>query len=91
MTEDDMQEELLTIQSTIGDVQLNALRTGGDKLLDDVIIKMGPAIRHVERIRAHLLTLTPAVREEIAASIGRARLEIQQFRPDFGPKKGVDK
>jgi hypothetical protein len=80
---DDAHEELLTIESTIGHIQLAALQTGGDELLDAVIGELGVAHRHVERIRRNILTLTPGVREEIAASIARARLKVQEF----GPKK----
>ena len=64
-------------QNQIGSVQARAVHTGGVDLLFVVEGRLGPAHRHVERVRAGEMALVPGVVAEIERSIGYAREALE--------------
>lgn len=55
-------------ETRIGTVSVEALRLGGEALLDRVTARLGVASRHLDRIRTGQLSLVPAVESEIERS-----------------------
>lgn len=67
---------LACYEERLGALRLRALRVGGELLLDRVEASAGPAIRHLERVRAGQLDLGPAVVLEIERALDAADLDV---------------
>jgi len=65
-------EDLAGYESRLGQALVTAIRAGGETLLARVEGALGPAERHMDRIRRGVLKMVPAVRQEIERSIAEA-------------------
>jgi hypothetical protein len=64
-------------EEQIGELSVRALRVGDEELLDAVTADLGVATRHLERVRAGVLSLNDeGIRAEIDASFDRAESRV---------------
>lgn len=61
------------VEESMGELRVQALKRGGESLLDKVEGALGIAQRHLDRIRSGVLPASEAVVSEIDASVDRAR------------------
>jgi len=67
-------------EQRIGTLLSRALVQGGEALVDRCLLRLGVALRHLEKVRAGTLTLAPMVVNEIEASFSSAE-ELLQADP----------
>lgn len=64
--------EVARYETRVGDRCLEALRLGGEPLMEQVGERLNAVARHLARIRAGQLTLTDGLRDEIEAAFDPA-------------------
>ena len=67
-----MDEELNGLRDRIGKLSVEALRRGGEPMLDRVEAQLGVALRHSERLSQGTIQFTSTIKREMEESISRA-------------------
>lgn len=77
--------KLHEIEEKIGELSVEALRRGGEPMLDQVEQALGVALRHSARIAQGTFQFTPRIEREMLESLARAEhlLDVQA-RPLVG-------